>query len=83
MSDGTVTLKFEQELLEKQNYKCAYCGVDLNVTGKHLDHIIPISRGGLHTANNVHWTCPKCNTSKNNKLEDEWFDWLKEHSLEL
>lgn len=72
VSDGTVTLEYERFLLDEQNGKCAYCGCDLNESGKHLDHIIPISRGGLHTANNVHWTCPTCNLSKGDKLEDEW-----------
>lgn len=72
VSDGTITLEFEQYLFDEQNGKCAYCGCDLNETGKHLDHIIPLSKGGLHTANNVHWTCPTCNLSKGDKLEDEW-----------
>ena len=26
----------------------------------------------MHTVNNVHWTCPTCNLSKGDKLEDEW-----------
>lgn len=72
VSDGTVTLDFELQLLEQQNFTCAYCGCDLTTSGKHLDHIVPLSRGGLHTANNVHWTCPTCNLSKNSKLEEEW-----------
>lgn len=72
VSDGTVTLEYEHFLFDEQNGKCAYCGCDLNESGKHLDHIIPISRGGLHTINNVHWTCPTCNMSKGDKLEDEW-----------
>lgn len=72
VSDGTVTLEYEAFLFDEQNGKCAYCGCDLNESGKHLDHIIPISRGGLHTAHNVHWTCPTCNLSKGDSLEDEW-----------
>lgn len=72
VSDGTVTLEYEQFLFDEQGGKCAYCGCDLNESGKHLDHIIPIARGGLHSANNVHWTCPTCNLSKGDKLEDEW-----------
>lgn len=72
VSDGTVTLEYEQYLYDEQNGKCAYCGCNLNESGKHLDHIVPLSKGGLHTANNVHWTCPTCNLSKGDKLEDEW-----------
>lgn len=71
-SDGTVTLQYEHQLFESQHGLCAYCKADLSITGKHLDHIIPLSRGGLHTANNVHWTCPTCNMSKGDSLESEW-----------
>ena len=72
VSDGTVTLEYEDFLFDEQGGKCAYCGCDLNESGKHLDHIIPIAKGGLHTTSNVHWTCPTCNLSKGDKLEEEW-----------
>lgn len=71
VSDGTVTLDAENDLFVKQGGKCDYCGVVLN-GDKHLDHIIPISRGGMHVLNNIHWTCVYCNLSKGNRLECEW-----------
>ena len=71
-SDGTVTNAFKQLLYKQQDKKCAYCGCDLEKTGKHLDHIVPISKGGKHTASNVHWVCPTCNMSKSDRLESEW-----------
>lgn len=74
VSDGTVTLEAEKMLYEQQNGICAYCGCHLEDSGKHLDHIVPISRGGLHTITNVHWTCPTCNLSKGDKLEEEWLN---------
>jgi 5-methylcytosine-specific restriction endonuclease McrA len=74
VSDGTVTLEAEKILYEQQNGLCDYCGCSLEDSGKHLDHIVPISRGGLHTITNVHWTCPTCNMSKGDRLEEEWLD---------
>lgn len=68
--DGTVTAELLRILLDQQEGKCGYCRAELKE--KHLDHIVPLTRGGLHTANNVHWTCPKCNQSKGNKLEEDW-----------
>lgn len=54
-----------------QRGKCAYCGCDLN--GKyHVDHIVPLSRGGTDYAENLALACPHCNMSKNNKLLSEW-----------
>lgn len=72
VADGSVTIEFEREMYALQNGRCGYCGCDLEESGKHLDHILPISRGGLHTANNVHWVCPTCNLDKKDKTEEEW-----------
>lgn len=57
-------------LLFFQCDKCAICGKDLQETGHHLDHIIPISKGGSNTDGNVQLLCPKCNMRKSDKLPD-------------
>ena len=76
-SDGTVTKEELNALFKSQNGCCAYCGCDLNVYGKHTDHVIPISKGGLNTISNIRWVCPTCNLSKGYKTEEEWTDRLK------
>ncbi len=75
--DGTITKESLGHMYETQFHKCDYCECDLDIFGKHLDHILPLTRGGMHTLSNVHWVCPKCNLSKNDKTEEEWFDMLK------
>lgn len=48
---------------------CSYCGT----TGKvEIDHIIPLSRGGLHEPGNLAAACKSCNSSKGAKLLSEW-----------
>ena len=50
---------------------CAYCSTPLH--GKyHVDHIVPLSRGGTDYAENLTLTCPRCNLSKGDKLLSEW-----------
>jgi len=56
-----------QELLELQDNKCNICGCDIT-DKKHLDHHVPLSKGGTHSIDNVVFLCPTCNLTKNNKL---------------
>ena len=58
-------------LLVAQAGRCAYCGIALDGK-KHLDHRIPLSRGGEHSLKNLAWACPGCNLSKGKRLPSEW-----------
>jgi 5-methylcytosine-specific restriction endonuclease McrA len=68
--DGTVTVDAAMNILHKQNHKCVICSCDLNKIKKHLDHIIPLSKGGAHTITNVQWLCYLCNIIKSNHVEE-------------
>lgn len=57
-------------ILVEHNYTCAYCGI--SGVAMTQDHIIPLSRGGSHTASNVTPACRPCNSSKGTKTLEEW-----------
>lgn len=58
---------------EIHNWESRVCGIcSLLIEDKfHIDHIIPLSRGGLHEATNLQLAHPICNWRKNNKLQEE------------
>lgn len=62
--------KFDAEFLlklcELQRWKCVCCGASLKHK-KHLDHIVPLSKGGQHHELNVQFLCPTCNMKKHSK----------------
>lgn len=60
-----------QELIEMQDGKCAYCQIPGNEEW-HMDHVIPISKGGGDIAENVVAACATCNRSKSDKDVDQW-----------
>ncbi len=37
-----------------------------------MDHMVPLSRGGLHCWTNVCLACPPCNLSKHDKTAEEF-----------
>lgn len=68
------------KLIKKKGLTCAICGKECNLDdnkwGEHfgptypsIDHIIPMSKGGGHTWNNVQVACMMCNSIKSDKLE--------------
>lgn len=53
---------------KRDNFECVYCGSGNNLT---LDHVIPKSRGGKNTWDNLVTSCFKCNLKKGNKTPEE------------
>lgn len=51
----------------RDEWACQYCGR----TAENVDHVIPRSRGGTHTWENVVASCRRCNARKENHLHAE------------
>jgi 5-methylcytosine-specific restriction endonuclease McrA len=51
--------------------RCQYCGHRAPTRELNLDHVIPLSRGGRSTWQNVVCCCLKCNSRKGNSLPQE------------
>lgn len=69
-----------KEMLGLQKNKCYYCQVDLDTTGYHEEHKTPLSRGGLHSENNVCLSCPPCNSRKSTKTEEEFLTLFRKEN---
>ena len=52
------------------NYCCAYCGNANNLT---QEHVIPVTKGGTYTKNNIIPACTSCNCSKQNQDMHIWY----------
>ncbi len=65
----TITVKIRFKVLKRDNFKCCACGAspakDPSVE-LHIDHIIPWSKGGETTIDNLQTLCSKCNLGKSN-----------------
>ena len=72
-ADGTITKHSLDTLLQIQNNQCFYCKKDLSLLADrevHLDHYIPLSKGGAHSITNIVWSCSSCNLQKSSAIPD-------------
>ena len=62
-------------------WKCAYCGKTLyNKSDVTVDHIIPKSKGGKTTDDNLTISCKSCNGLKSSKSKEHYLHLLKVNS---
>lgn len=64
--DEPFSLTDVTDYLKRQNNRCYWCCVALG-KNYHVDHIIPLSKGGSNGASNVRPACGPCNLTKHNK----------------
>jgi CRISPR/Cas system Type II protein with McrA/HNH and RuvC-like nuclease domain len=51
---------------------CSYCVRPIDFKTFHIDHEIPVSKGGQDRFENLFPACPKCNLEKGDKTLSEW-----------
>ena len=61
----------ENKKLVEEGSKCAYCGAEEKL---QWEHIVPQSRGGPNTIDNMVLACAKCNREKAARNPIEWYD---------
>lgn len=80
-ASGTFTATDISTLMSLQNSKCAHpwCRVSLKA-GHHIDHVMPLARGGTNDRRNLQLLCPPCNLKKHAKHP---IDFAQENGLLL
>ncbi len=66
-----MTKKLREFIKTRDNHTCCTCGNSTNAEPNlllEIDHIIPVSKGGLTEESNLQTLCWKCNRSKSNKI---------------
>lgn len=58
-------------LIQKEGQYCAYCG---STSDLQWEHIVPLSRGGPDTIDNLVRACRNCNISKGGKTPSELYE---------
>ena len=59
----------KREILRRDGYRCQYCG--RQISQLTIDHIVPRSKGGGHSWENLVAACPQCNRRKGGRTLTE------------
>jgi hypothetical protein len=64
-----ITAGVRSKVLARDTYRCRHCGISTALGAVlHVDHIIPISKGGTSDLANLQTLCQDCNLGKSNRL---------------
>lgn len=75
---GEVSDSLRYDIMQRDNFTCVICGASARLGARlHVDHIVPISKGGKSIPSNLRTLCERCNIGKSDKIE---FDMSTEAS---
>lgn len=78
---GAYTASDVKDLMELQGGKCAHSWCRVSLKEKyHVDHVVPISKGGANEKRNLQLLCPPCNLRKHAKHP---IDFARENGMLL
>nr|WP_315469354.1 HNH endonuclease signature motif containing protein [uncultured Undibacterium sp.] len=66
-----MTTRLREQIKSRDNFSCQICKISVNDEANlllEIDHIIPISKGGITSIENLQTLCWKCNRSKGAKI---------------
>lgn len=67
-ANATTYLVTDKDLRRIMQKPCIYCGAK----SEHLEHVVPLARGGTHGVGNLVSACAWCNLSKGARFISEW-----------
>ena len=68
---GNFTVQDVREKYQSQRGECFYCHCVLD-GAYHVDHYIPLSKGGTNWPDNLVIACAKCNLTKGDRMPDDF-----------
>ncbi len=68
---GEISDSLRYDILRRDNFSCVICGASAREGARlHVDHIVPISKGGKSVPENLRTLCERCNIGKSAKTEE-------------
>ena len=78
-----IPLSLRRIVIARDGLYCVYCDDDLSDAEIHMDHVIPESKGGQTSFDNLQVTCRKCNLAKGVLTETEFTNKLRIRAMNI
>lgn len=72
ISDSQAIFDWVKQWKSEFEVYCYWCKNTISPMKAHIDHVIPLARGGAHCLSNLVISCVSCNLRKGKKLPEEW-----------
>lgn len=72
----TIKLIYQNNIKRFATLTCYLCLTPISFENSHLEHKIPLSRGGTNVYENLEVSCQHCNHAKGNKTTEEYINWV-------
>ena len=72
IGDSREIIQWEKTWRAQKTVKCHWCSKRIKPPTAHVDHVIPLSKGGAHALGNLCVSCSTCNLCKNAKPPEAW-----------
>jgi len=80
----TIQQVYDENIIVNSGFlRCIYCNKELALKNATLEHKQPLSRSGTNDKENLAIACLHCNSSKGNKTEKEFREWLINKEVKL
>lgn len=74
-ANGSFTSKEWKKLCKHYNYTCLCCRRQEPEIKLTVDHVVPLSKGGANSIENIQPLCQSCNSSKHRRIIDYRINW--------
>ena len=81
VGDLRLIAEWEKRWRRKPLVRCYWCRSDIKPAVATRDHLVPLSRGGEHSASNLVVSCGSCNSKKHARPLDKWNATLEQPVL--
>lgn len=72
VGDSASIAAWQKKWRSRSTVACHWCRKRVKTVDVHVDHIVPLSKGGAHAVENLCVSCARCNLKKHDTLPDAW-----------